>query len=144
MAYLDDSYNTNNFTANSTLVYVMQKAGLVAGVVYQKMLRHEVSIQGYGSNGNNLLLAFLQKSFFKEKLNASLMYIFPVNFISYDQSSLTQAKSYYQYSNVNLNLIKNLVFLEISYRFNAGKQVKKKQSDDSDEITRSKKGGIGL
>ncbi|WP_293053934.1 outer membrane beta-barrel protein [Paludibacter sp.] len=134
-----------NSLINSTLVYVNPKIGLTAGAVLQKQLCKDAAIQGYTSNNNDLIVLFINKSLMKQKLNITLMYMPPVEMgLKYEQTNVTEAGSYYQMSRASLNLIKNLTFVEVNYHFNAGKEVKKRESVPDGDAAKKKSGGIGL
>ena len=134
-----------NSLINSTLIYVNPKIGLTAGAVLQKQLCKDATIQGYTSNNNDLLILLISKSLMKQKLNLTLLYMPPVKMgMTYEQTNVTQAGSYYQQSRASLNLIKNLTFVEINYHFNAGKEVKQRQPVPEGDSGKKKSGGIGL
>ena len=145
LEYLNQKSTVNNLVINSNLIYMEPQKGLLAGLVLQKQMSRYAAVQGYNTNGNDLLLAMLRQSFLKQKLTVGLYYILPVETgLKYNMINKTNTASYYQQSNTSLNFIKNLTFIEISYRFSAGKSVKKVQVTDDDELKSSKKGGIGL
>jgi hypothetical protein len=145
ISYNDEGTTQHNFNFNSTLVYVNQKAGINAGLAIQKQMYKEAAIQGYTSDNNDLAIFFLQKALMKQKLNITLMFMPPIKMgMKYEQDNLTQAAQYYQLSSTSLNVIKNLVFLEINYHFNAGKQVTKKSPQTDQDEVKKKSGGFGL
>ncbi len=145
IAYKGESNSVDNLGINSNLIYVEPTKGLMAGLVYQKQILRDINIQGYSSNGNDLMLAMLRKSMLKQKLNVTLYYIAPVNLgLSYDIPNLTQTATYYQKTNAKMIFIKHLTFIEVSYNFSSGKQTKKQQSTTDEEFNSGKKGGFGL
>lgn len=144
MAYHGESYAGNNLITNLSLFYVEQQKGWVLGAVYQKRNRKDIGIQGYTSDGNDMVLLFMQKSFPKQKLDVAFLYILPLQCLNYDQTTMTRSGSYYQKSTGSLGLIKNLTFVQLSYRFNAGKQVVKKTKEDEPETERTRRGGLSL
>lgn len=144
IAYKDDAFSFNDFTINSSLFYTNKKAGLTAGTILQKGQSRDINIQGYSAYGSNMMVALLQKSFLKEKLNVSLLYMMPVNFLKYDQQTLTKAGSYYQLSTMHMGLIKNLTFIQVTYRFKYGKTITPKTTTDDNDSKSSKKGGFGM
>lgn len=145
MAYDAESYQINNWTLNSNLIYMLQERGMMAGLILQKQTYKQVAIQGYNTTGSDLLLVMLRKSFMKDKLNLGLFYTLPVELgLNYNMKNVTIAQSYKLTSNANLNLIKNMVFFEISYRFTKGKEVKNKQVSSDGEMELKQKSGFGL
>lgn len=145
LEYNNQSSTANNWLINSNLIYMEPQKGFMAGLILQKQMSRYASIQGYTTNNNDLCLAMLRQSFLKQKLTVGVYYILPIDMgLKYDIVNTTNTVSYYQQSKTSLNFIKNLTFFEISYRFNAGKSVKKVQVTDDDELKSSKKSGIGL
>ncbi len=145
ISYLNESNMVDNWRINSNLIYVEPSKGLVAGLIYQKQTTKNIIIQGYNSNDNDLVLAMLRKSFFKEKLNVSLYYVAPINIgLTYDLPNTTKATGYYNFSTSRMSFIKNLTFIEVSYNLSAGKKTKKQQVSTDDEFNSGKKGGFGL
>jgi hypothetical protein len=145
IAYHGESNKTGNLTINTNLVYVHREKGLVAGFVLQKQTVRDLTIQGYNTNGNDLLLALVRKSFLKEKLNIGFYYLLPWNWgLTYNLPNETTAPAYYQMSHTGLNFIKNLVFMEFNYRFSTGKDVKKNQVSSDSEFEQKRKSGFGL
>ena len=145
MAYNAENYKVNNWTLNTNLIYMLQEKGLMGGLIVQKQSFKNVTIQGYNTNGSDLALIMLRKSFLKDNLNVSLFYALPIDWgLNYVQNNETTAASYYQKSYTSLNLIKNMAFIEISYRFASGKTLKKKQVSTDNEMDQKTKGGFGL
>lgn len=145
LEYNKQSSKANNWLINSTLIYMEPKKGFMAGLVLQKQMSRYAAVQGYNTNGNDLCLAMLRQSFLKQKLTIGLYSMLPIEMgLKYNIINTTNTASYYQQSKTSLNFIKNLTFFEISYRFSAGKSVKKVQTTDDDELKSSKKSGIGL
>jgi hypothetical protein len=145
LEYYNQKNTVNNWVINSNLIYMEPQKGFMAGLVLQKQMSRYATVQGYNTNGNDLMLAMLRQSFLKQKLNVGLYYMLPINMgLKYNIVNTTSTASYYQQSKTSLEFIKNLTFIEISYRFSAGKSVKKAQITDDDELKSSKKSGIGL
>ncbi|MBP1639878.1 MAG: hypothetical protein H6Q17_1461 [Bacteroidetes bacterium] len=145
LKYNGEGTTVKNSIINSTLVYVNPKIGLTTGAVLQKQLYKNAAIQGYTSDNNDMLILLISKSLMKQKLNMTLLYMPPVKMgLTYEQTIVTQTTNYYQQSRASLNLIKNLVLFEINYHFNAGKEVKKRESVPDGDASKKKPGGIGL
>jgi hypothetical protein len=145
LEYNNQKNTANNWLVNSTLIYMEPQKGFMAGFVLQKRMTRYAAVQGYTNNNNDLSLIMLRQSFLKQKLTVGLYYMLPIDMgLRYDMINTTSTASYYQQSKTSLNFIKHLTFFEISYRFSAGKSVKKMQTTDDDELKSSKKSGIGL
>jgi len=119
---------TNDITdwaGESQLIYVNEKHGLVAGVIMQKSNIKVINPQGFSQNENDFWAVMAQKTFLKEKASIMLLYMMPINFISdYSQDNHIATQHYTQHSSLDFNIIKNVVMLEFSYRFQSGKEIK--------------------
>ncbi len=145
IAYLDEKNSVNNWGLNSSLIYVNPAKGLLGGLIYQKQLTRDIDIQGYNTNGNDIALIMLRKSFLKQKLNLTLFYSLPIDLgLSYDLPSYTKAGGYYLSSMSKMNFIKHLTFIEVSYNFSAGKKTKKVSSSTDEEFDNNRRGTFGL
>jgi hypothetical protein len=145
VAYKSWSNSLDNVRINSNLIYFDPANNNFIGLIYQKQVYKDVLVQGYNMNGNDLLLVMLRKSFFKQKLNVGLSYIFPFETgLNYDLINTVNTANYTQRSHLRMEFVKNLVFLDISYRFNAGKTIKSKQQSNDEELNTNKKGAFGL
>lgn len=143
--YKTSKNSVQNWMINSNLIYVEPAKGIVAGMIFQKQIAKDISIQGFNSNGNDIFLVMLRKSLLQQKLNVTLFYVAPLNLgLSYNLPQNTEAKGYSRYSNVRMGFIKNMTFLELSYNLSVGKKIIKKQSSTDDEFSGSKKSGFGL
>lgn len=129
---------------NSSLIYTDPSRGITAGAILQKQLVKTASIQGYSEGGDDLLVLMLRKSFLKQQLNMTLLYIPPIELgLKYTNQNETKTGDYYLRSTTNLNLIKNLVFFEVNYRLSSGKKVKQRQNIPDTDAVQSKS-GFGL
>ena len=147
LSYNGIDNNRTTFLLNSTLVYSMPKWNAVAGVGIQKMVTKYATLQGYNTGGNDIPMLMLQKSFFKNKLNCTFVFVPPIKegWLKYSQENLTQIPGYYSINSAGLGLLQNMMLLQINYHFNSGKQIKvKKSSLDNDSNTQQKSGGLGL
>lgn len=145
LKYNGESTTVHNSVINSTLVYICPSLGLNAGAVLQKQMNEQASIQGYSSGGNDLSILFINKSFLKQRLNVTLLYMPPIKMgMKYQQDQVTEAGDYYNKTSASLNLIKNLILVEASYRFNSGKEVKKRQDVPDADASKKKTGGFGF
>jgi len=126
MSYNNETHKSNDWTMNCNLMYMNQKSNTLIGLFYQNQLRKVLTWQGYVTWGNDLWGLFFQQSFFKEKLNIMIIYSIPLDFgVEYNQGTFVKTNLYEEYTINDLSAIKNCFFLEISYRFTKGKDVKK-------------------
>ena len=143
LSYADVSSQRSRFQFSSFLYYSLPKLDGAVGAGIQKMIVKSPALQGYNMWGNDAFLTMIQKNFFKKRLSCTLIYIPPINGLQYSQDSYTEATGYYSLSRGGLDLLKNLMILQINYRFSSGKQVNiKKSSLDNESTAPVKKSGI--
>jgi hypothetical protein len=137
--YNSIKYNgrTNEFnfwTMSSQFIYQNEKKGTVAGLKYQKNLVRSINATGYENTDNDFWIAFVQQPFFKEKLNVMLLYFIPTGFgVEFDQGSYVKTETYKETKSYDISILKNIVLLEISYRFNKGKSANKTEKNIEQE-----------
>jgi Outer membrane protein beta-barrel family len=137
ISYNGDSHNLTDWTLNSNLIYRNQKYGTMFGILYQSQLRKAITWQGYVSYGNDFWGIFFQQPMFKEKLNLMMIYGIPTNFgVDFNQGTYIETNLYQEYNNTDLSIMKNMLMIQVSYRFTKGKEVKKldKNINIEDEI----------
>ncbi|MGZ4157292.1 MAG: TonB-dependent receptor [Bacteroidia bacterium] len=136
--------NTNNFnfwTMSTQLIYQNSKYSTVAGLKYQKNLVKNITAQGYDKGDNDFWLAFVQQPFFKEKLNVMLLYFIPTGLgVDFNQGSYLKTETYKETKSFDISILKNIVMLQVSYRFNKGKSANKTEKNIEQE--EGKKKGI--
>lgn len=124
-----------DWTMSSQLVYFKEKSGLVAGFQYQNNLRKYISAQGYGKGDNDFWIVFVQKPFLKKRLSVMLLYFTPITWgVDFNQGGFIKTETYSETKNYDISLLKNIVMLEVHYRFNKVKSVTKidkKANEDS-------------
>jgi len=119
----------NNFTdwsGESQLIYVNEKHNFYTGVLMQKSNIKKINPQGFTQNENDFWAFLIQKSVFKDKGSIMLLYMMPINLgMDYNLDNSTTTEHYSQVSTTNFNLIKNVIMVEMNYRFQSGKDIKK-------------------
>jgi hypothetical protein len=138
--YADKTNKVNNWLMSSQLIYVGQKYETVAVLKYQKNLAKYITAQGYDKGDNDFWIILVQQPFFKKRLNVMLLYFLPVNFgVNFDQGNYIKTDTYTETRSSDISFLKNMVILEINYRFNKGKSVSKteKQIDVGNEKNKS-------
>jgi hypothetical protein len=127
------SGNTNQFndwSMSNQLIYQNQKSKTVAGFQYQNNNRKFITAQGYMRGDNDFWILFLQQPFLKERLNVMLLYFTPISLgVDFNQGNYIKTPSYTESKMYNIDILKNIVMLELSYRFNKGKSVNKKEKN---------------
>jgi hypothetical protein len=115
----------NDWKMNTQFLYIGKKYHTVGGLIYQKGLTKIINAQGYDKADNDFWLAFVQQPLFKNSLTVMVGYILPVNFgVSYDQGSYTDTGLYTTRNVYNIDMLKNMLLVNITYRFNQGKSVR--------------------
>lgn len=126
--YAEKTNEINDWTMSNQLIYQNQKYKTVAGFQYQNNLRKYITAQGYNQGDNDFWILFLQQPFFKEKLSIMLLYFTPITWgVDFNQGNYIKTDTYTESRWYNIDILKNIVMLEISYRFNKGKTVNKKE-----------------
>ncbi len=139
--YANKTNNINDWTITSQLSYYHQKSGSVAVLKYQKNIFKDITAQGYNKPDNDYLIALIQKPFFNQKLNIMLLYFIPVNLgLDYDQGGYIKTDAYQETKFNDISFLKNILLLEIKYRFNRGKSVKKTQKNIEQKTEKNSKG----
>ncbi len=136
-SYNNETTNLQDWTMNSQLIYIGKKYSTIAGLLYQNEVRKNLTWQGYYMTNNDFWALLIQQPLFKERLNLMLIYVLPVNFgVCYNQGNYTKTSLYEEYNDVNLDILKNAVMFNITYRFSKGNDIKKieKNIDIEEEI----------
>jgi hypothetical protein len=126
----------NDWCGNAQLIYVREKTGTVAGFQYQSNNRKFISAQGYEKGDNDFWIVFVQQPFLKQRLTVMLLYFTPITWgVDFYQGGRIQTDNYIEENSYNIDILKNIVMLELSYRFNKGKTVvsKEKQIEKEQE-----------
>lgn len=127
--------NSNKFTdwsGESQLIYVNEKHGYFAGVLMEKSNIKRINPQGYTQNANDFWAFLIQKSLLKDKGSIMLLYMMPIDFgVDYTFDNSISTQQYSQVSTTDFNIIKNVILLEMNYRFQSGKDIKKVDRKES-------------
>lgn len=133
--------NVNNWTMSNQLIYVREKTGFVAGFQYQKGLNKYITAQGYNKGNNDYWITFIQQPFFKKKLNVTLVYFTPITWgVDFKQGNYIHTGSYTESRLYDISFLKNIVLIELSYRFNKGKSVIKTEKNIEHKSEKTSKG----
>jgi hypothetical protein len=141
--YAGKTNEIGNLLMSGQLLYQNEKTKTVTGLRYQRDLEKSITAEGYNEDGSDLWYFFIQQSFFKQKLSATLIYIIPMKLgIDYYRTIYTGTDLYKESEQLNFNFVKNAILLNISYRFNEGKSATKtdKNIDQDDNSSNQKKG----
>jgi hypothetical protein len=139
--YAGKTNSINDWSMSSQLIYQNQKHKTMAGLQYQNNMRKFITAQGYNKGDNDFWILFVQQPFFKDKLSVMLLYFTPITWgVDFNQGSYIKTDTYTEGRWYNIDLLKNMVMLEISYRFNKGKSITKKEKEIEQIKEKSNKG----
>jgi len=129
-----------DWTMNSQLIYVNKKTNTVGGLIFQNNMKKVITAQGYNKWANDFWGLFLQQPFLKQKLNVMLFYILPVNLgVDSYQGSYIKTDTYSEMNMQDLSILENAFMLQITYRFNKGKSVRKTDKEIKEEEEKTSK-----
>ncbi|PKP23243.1 MAG: hypothetical protein CVU05_00350 [Bacteroidetes bacterium HGW-Bacteroidetes-21] len=126
VTYSGNEYSLNDWSMSNQFIYVNQAHGTVVGIQYQNNLRKFITSQGYNKGDNDFWIAFIQQPFLKKQLTVMLLYFTPITWgVDFNQGSFIQTSGYSESKFNDIGFLKNMIMVEISYRFNKGKTVTK-------------------
>lgn len=142
ISYDGKSHSVTNYPMTNNLIYQNQKTKTVAGILYQKEIRKMITWHGYIQGYNDFWGVFFQQPMLKQKLNVTLIYMLPTNFgVDYSQGTYTKTDFYEENLTYNIDVLKNLFIIQLSYRFVKGKEIR---SIDKDVDIQTGSGKTGL
>jgi hypothetical protein len=135
---------TNEFfdwKMSSQLIYQNEKTSTVAGFNFQKNMAKHITAQGYNKWDNDFWITFVQQPFFKQKLNVMLLYFLPINLgCDFGQGSYIETEQFSESKIGDISFLKNMIMIQLSYRFNKGKTVNKTEKNSNQINENNKKG----
>jgi hypothetical protein len=139
--YSNHTHFIRDWSMSSQFIYQNQKHKTVTGFQFQNNMRKYITAQGYNKGDNDFWILFVQQPFFKEKLSIMLLYFTPLTWgVDFNQGSYIKTDTYTENKWNNIDLLKNMLMLEVSYRFNKGKTVNKKLKEVEKINEKSSKG----
>lgn len=139
--YKNNVNSVNDFTMSSQLLYISEKTGFVGGAKYQKENRKYLTAQGFNRWNNDFWLFFVQQPMFKQRLSVMVAYISPITYgVNLSQGSYFKTEQYTETRTNDISILKNMFVIELSYRFNKGKTVTKKEKEVDVQREKSSRG----
>jgi hypothetical protein len=130
MSYQEIKNELTDWSGESQLLYINQKNGLVAGLLYQRSNNKVLSLQGYENQENDFWGLMVQKPFFKKRFNVMMMMFLPIDLgANYEQITYIETPSYKQTSTADINVLKHLFLIKLTYRFHKGKAISTLEKD---------------
>jgi len=140
ITYQERKNALNDYTLNTQLIYIAKKYHTVSGLIYQKGLKKVINAQGYDNVNNDFWLFFVQQPLLKNSLTVMVGYILPMNFgASYQQGNYIDTGMYTSNSLYDISMLKNMMLINITYRFNKGKSVRNIEKEVKTEVERQGK-----
>ena len=131
----------NDWRANSELIFMGLKNDGIILLNYQRSMSKNITSLGYDRNENDYWLLLVQQPFLKKSLSVMVGYFLPINFgANYNQDNFTRTNGYEQTQNTDISLLKNMLIVKVTYRFNKGKIKKTKKNIETEN--EGGKGGI--
>ena len=120
------SNTINDWAMSGQVIYYHHKSKGIAGIGYQKNNNKRILAQGYRQQNVDFWMLLVRRPFFKEQLSVMLLYFAPINLgVDNNQVKFLETDTYQELETTSMDFFKNMVMVEISYRFNKGKVVKK-------------------
>jgi hypothetical protein len=139
--YKNNVNSVNDFTMSSQLLYISEKTGFVGGAKYQKENRKYLTAQGFNRWNNDFWLFFVQKTFLKQRMSMMVAYISPITYgVNLSQGTYFKTERYSETRTNDISILKNIFVVELSYRFNKGKSVTKKEKEVDVKNEKSSRG----
>ncbi len=139
--YKNNVNSVNDFTMSSQLLYISEKNGFVGGAKYQKENRKYLTAQGFNRWNNDFWLLFVQKSLLKQRMSIMVAYISPITYgVNLAQGTYFKTDRYSETRTNDISILKNIFVVELSYRFNKGKSVTKKEKEVDVKSEKSSRG----
>ncbi len=140
--YAGHTNKVNDWSTSSQFIYQNLKSKTLCGFQYQKANQRYITAQGYSTGNNDFWILFVRQPFFKERLTLQLVYITPLTWgANYKQQTYIKTDNFTENKYNSIELVKNIFILELSYRFNKGKSVTKKEKE-IEKIDENKGKGI--
>lgn len=128
--YEGKTNKVNDWSMSTQLIYQNMKSKTLLGAQYQKSNQKLITAQGYYSGNNDFWLIFIRQPFFKDRLTLQLVYITPIALgVNYKQEHDIKTDYYSENRYNDITILKNIMILQLSYRFNKGKSVVKKEKE---------------
>jgi len=130
VAYAGQTNNVKDWLMTGQLIYVHPKAGTVVLLEYQHNLIKTVNAQGYDMAGNDFWIFIIKQTFFKKRLDIMLLYFTPITLgVDFHQGNYISTTNYTETKYGDIGFLKNMLMLEVSYRFNKGRAAKKMEKE---------------
>ncbi len=127
LSYQNINRKLHDWTGGIQLIYYNPKI-ITAGIMYQNNIAKVLTAQGYKTSNNDFVALFVQKKLAKDRLTIMGFYVLPFNsrpgWLDYVDVNFMQTPLYTELSTIDLNILKNVVLFQISYRFSKGRTTK--------------------
>jgi len=96
-----------------------------------------INAQGYDYGNNDFWMVFIQQPFLKQRLTVMMGYILPLDIAArYTQGNYTDTGLYTTSNQYDISMLKNMLLVNIVYRFNQGKSVRSIEKEVKKDVER--------
>ncbi|MCK5846786.1 MAG: TonB-dependent receptor [Bacteroidales bacterium] len=104
-------------------------------LMYQRENTKNINSMGYYRGENDYWMVYIQKELMKKKLSLAFGFMLPVDFgVNYEQDTYAAVNGYQSTTTNDIRVLKKLLILKLTYRFNKGKIVRKTEKDIEKDI----------
>ena len=125
MAHNGNENSFYDWFADSQLIFAGLKNNGVVVLDYHRAMGRNINALGYSRNNNDFWLLLVQQPFLKNRLNAMIGYVLPLNWgVNYVQENYAKTNGYEKYNYTDIGVLKNIFIIRLAYRFSKGKVIK--------------------
>ncbi|MBI9064907.1 MAG: TonB-dependent receptor [Marinilabiliaceae bacterium] len=129
----------NDFTINSNVMYLSSKHKTLYALTLKRMNSKKIAAYGYYNNDNDYLGCIIKQPFFKRKMAVTVLYLLPVSSgLDYSMQEYFEYNAFNEQTATNVEMLKNLFMLKISFNLNKGNEIKSVEKKDYKEKKQTK------
>ncbi len=127
--------NVNDWEADIKAIMLEKGKMPMVILMYQRANTKQINSMGYERGENDYWMVYIQKELMKKKLSLAFGFMIPVDFgTNYIQDTYASVNGYEVTTTNDINVLKKLLILKATYRFNKGKIVRKTEKDIDKDI----------
>lgn len=131
--------NIKDFNINSNIMYLSSKHKTLYAVMLKRMNAKSIQAYGYTNNDNDYIGCIIKQPFFKRKMAVTLLYLLPVDSgLDYSMEDYFKYDSFKERTTTNVEMLKNLFMVKVSFSLNKGNEVKSIDKKDYKERKNTK------
>ncbi len=126
--------NIKDFNINSNVMYLSGKHKTLYALILKRMNAKKIQAYGYVNDNNDYLGCIVKQPFFKGNMAVTFLYLLPVDLgLSYSMEDYFEYNSFKEHTKTNVEMLKNLFMVKVSFKFNKGNEVKSISKKDFKE-----------